>query len=284
MYRPGGNVADFMVNQMQAQIQRRQQENYYRQQQQYQQQQQYRNPQYDYRQQQNDQYRQQQMEQYRRQQQYEAYLRSQQQQQQRYDGYRNQQQYDPRQQQYDRQQQQEAYRRQQYENYMRQRQGQNGYREDAYYDPRRQQQQQYQQGDPAWARLSSTVQGMVGHSTLEYNPNVPENLGCATFVSAALSKAYGVRIRDTGVASLETSMKKNNFQEISLDQVRPGDVLIGHRAPGDYGHAAIYVGNGQIANNNSGKRRISIDSADKFNNPSFRQVKAYRYVGDVRYA
>ncbi len=293
MYRPGGNVADFMVNQMQAQIQRRaqeqlyrqQQENYYRQQQMYQQQQAYRQP-YDYRQQQNDAYRQQQIEQYRRQQQYDAYVRSQQQQQQRYDGYR--QQVDPRQQQYDaynRQQQTEAYRREQYENYMRQQQGQNGYRDNGYYDPRNQgRYQPQQQGDGAWARLSSTVQGMVGHSTLEYNRNVPENLGCATFVSAALSRAYGLPIKDTGVASLESTIKKNNFQQVSLDQIRPGDVIIGHRGPGDYGHAAIYMGDGQIANNNSGKRRVSIDSVNKFNNPSFKQVRAYRYVGDVSYA
>jgi hypothetical protein len=126
------------------------------------------------------------------------------------------------------------------------------------------------------ANLKYTVDSMVGHSIREYDRRVPETLGCARFVSAALERAYGLPIRDSGCSSLEQSLKRHGFVAVPLDQAQPGDVIIGHRSAGDHGHAAIYYGNGMIANNSSNERRIAIQSVNKFYASDFRKVVAYR--------
>jgi hypothetical protein len=132
--------------------------------------------------------------------------------------------------------------------------------------------------NPFWPRLKTTIDSMVGHSIREYDPRIPENLGCARFVSAAVQRAYGLPITDAGVTGLERSLKKHGFVAVPFDQAQPGDVIIAHRRPGEKGHAAIYYGDGQIANNASYKRRIVVESANKFDSPEYVSVKAYRRV------
>lgn len=132
--------------------------------------------------------------------------------------------------------------------------------------------------NPFWLRLKTTIDSMVGHSIREYDPRIPDNLGCARFVSAAIQRAYGLPIYDAGVSGLESSLKKHGFVAVPFDQAQPGDVIIAHRRPGEKGHAAIYYGEGQIANNASYKRRIVVESASKFYSPEYVSVKAYRRV------
>jgi len=130
--------------------------------------------------------------------------------------------------------------------------------------------------NPYWGRMSSTIQSMVGHSIREYDPRVPETLGCARFVSAALNRAYGLPIYDSGCQSLASTLKRSGFVTVSFNQLQAGDVIIGDRGAGEHGHAAIYVGNGMIANNNSNKRRVSVDSINKFYSRDFQKVTVYR--------
>lgn len=137
--------------------------------------------------------------------------------------------------------------------------------------------QTYRYGqDPFWPRMSYTIDSMVGKSIRQYDPSIPENLGCARFVSAVLQRTYGLPITDAGIDGLEQSLRTYGFVAMPLSEARPGDIIIGHRAPGEPGHAAIYVGDNQIANNNSFKLRISVDYINKFYAPEFTSVVAYR--------
>lgn len=130
--------------------------------------------------------------------------------------------------------------------------------------------------NPSWPGLKQTIDSMVGRSIKEYDRRIPETLGCARFVSAALERGLGMPIYDAGVSGLEKSLKKSGWVAVPLGEAQAGDVIIGHRAPGEKGHAAIYYGDGQIANNASYKRRIAVESVDKFYKPEFKRVVAYR--------
>jgi len=130
--------------------------------------------------------------------------------------------------------------------------------------------------DPYWNQLAGTIERMLGCSVRQFNRNVPENLGCATFVSAALRHSFNVNIHDTSVRGLEQSLRKNGFEQVDLRDLRPGDIIIGNRHSGKPGHAAIYAGDGQVAQNSSSKRRIVLEDADVFKSRSFQRVVAYR--------
>ncbi|MBI4532668.1 MAG: C40 family peptidase [Candidatus Melainabacteria bacterium] len=130
--------------------------------------------------------------------------------------------------------------------------------------------------DPYWPRMNYTIDSMVGDSIRQYDPRVPENLGCARFVSAVLQRTYGLPITDASVDGLEQSLQSNGFVAMPLSQARPGDIIIAHRAPGKPGHAAIYMGNNEVANNNSFKLCISIDPINKFYAPEYQSVVVYR--------
>ena len=137
----------------------------------------------------------------------------------------------------------------------------------------------YGSANPDWPREAAVIRTMIGHSIREYDPRVPETLGCARFVSEALHRATGLPIADAGVDALEADLRRFHYVPVPLSQVQPGDVIIAHRHPGQPGHAAIYVGNGMVANNSSYQRRIAIDSVSKFNSRQYVSVVAYRRVG-----
>lgn len=130
--------------------------------------------------------------------------------------------------------------------------------------------------DPYWSQLAGTIEQMLGCSVRQFNRNVPENLGCATFVSAALRHSFNLNIHDTSVRGLEQSLRRNGFQQVDLRDLRPGDIIVGNRHGNRAGHAAIYAGDGQVAQNSSSKRRITVESANVFNSRSFQRVVAYR--------
>ncbi len=130
--------------------------------------------------------------------------------------------------------------------------------------------------DPNYPALQMTINSMLGHSIRDYDPNVPPRLGCARFVSAALNRAYHLPVYDSECNALERDLIGLGYQRISYNQIRPGDVIIGHRAGTRPGHAAIYVGNGQVANNSSVDGVIEIQSADKFNAPDYVSVDVLR--------
>ncbi|HIA53247.1 MAG TPA: peptidoglycan endopeptidase [Candidatus Melainabacteria bacterium] len=131
-------------------------------------------------------------------------------------------------------------------------------------------------GDQYWNSLAGTIQTMLGRSIREFDPRVPETRGCASFVSAALRNSFNINIRDTNCQGLENSLRRNGFQQVDIRDLRPGDIIIGNRSGSQPGHAAIYAGDGMVAQNSSGKRRITVESANVFNGKSFQRVVAYR--------
>lgn len=143
---------------------------------------------------------------------------------------------------------------------------------DQYRDPYRDQYQSQEQNQ----RLYSVMNQLLGKSVDMFDRSVPTRLGCARAVSLALEAAYGVPIRDQGCEALESNIRRFGWVQVDPGQIREGDVIIGYRGPGEYGHAAIYVGNDQIYNNNSNSGRMQIDSMSKFRGRDFRQVRVYR--------
>lgn len=137
---------------------------------------------------------------------------------------------------------------------------------------------QYGRGrqDQYWNCLAGTIQQMLGRSIREFDNRVPERRGCAAFVSAALRQSFNLNIRDTNCRGLENSLRQNGFQQVDLRDLRPGDVIIGNRSGDQPGHAAIYAGDGKVAQNTSSSGRISVANASVFNGRSFQRVVAYR--------
>lgn len=133
-------------------------------------------------------------------------------------------------------------------------------------------------GGNDWMRMRATLQSMLGRSPREFNRNVPDDLGCATIVSAALRQAHGVNIRDTSVNGLENSLRRNGYQAIPIQYAQPGDCIIAHRGGNRHGHAAIYVGDGKIVNNSSAQGRVVVAPLQNFASRDYQSVVAYRKV------
>ncbi|CAN5717452.1 hypothetical protein BH10CYA1_BH10CYA1_57610 [soil metagenome] len=150
--------------------------------------------------------------------------------------------------------------------------GRNGYQNDNYYGG-----SDYGNGND-WMRMRSTLHSMLGSSPREYNRNVPDDLGCATIVSAALREAHGVNIRDTSVNGLENSLRRNGYEAIPIQYAKPGDCIIAHRAGNRHGHAAIYVGDGKVVNNSSAQGRVVVAPLNNFASRDYQSVVAYRRV------
>jgi hypothetical protein len=130
--------------------------------------------------------------------------------------------------------------------------------------------------DQYWNCLAGTIQQMLGRSIRDFDPRVTERRGCAAFVSAALRHSFNINVRDTNCRGLENTLRQNGFQQVDLRDLRPGDVIIGNRSGDQPGHAAIYAGDGKVAQNTSNTGRISVASANVFNGKSFQRVVAYR--------
>lgn len=133
-------------------------------------------------------------------------------------------------------------------------------------------------GGSDWMRMRATLQSMLGHSPREFNRNVPDDLGCATIVSAALRQAHGVNIRDTSVNGLENSLRRNGYQAIPIQYAQPGDCIIAHRGGDRHGHAAIFVGDGKVVNNSSAQGRVVVAPLQNFASRDYQSVVAYRRV------
>lgn len=111
--------------------------------------------------------------------------------------------------------------------------------------------------------------------------------GCARAVSEIIHAA-DPRIEITNsTRNLENALANNGYEAVSLDELAPGDVIIGSRESGMAGHTGIYLANGMIFNNNSQTELMQIDSIDKFlqpmtnkagstDNNGYSKVTAYR--------
>lgn len=108
------------------------------------------------------------------------------------------------------------------------------------------------------------MRDLIGKPPGVLDPKTPPRLACAVAVSEVVNSA-DARIRKTVNSNqLERDMIAAGYERVTLDQARPGDVIIGKRPYNMAGHAAIYMGDGMIFNNNSDAGKMQIDSVDKF--------------------
>lgn len=96
---------------------------------------------------------------------------------------------------------------------------------------------------------------------LPMNPNVPNNVCCANFVSGVLIEA-GVMdssLRTDSVAQLNSNLRNAGWTQVDPSQAKPGDVVI--IQGGGVSHTEIYAGNGRMIGSNNanadGSQRIT---------------------------
>ena len=134
----------------------------------------------------------------------------------------------------------------------------------------------------AYNSLIRSTDSLDGLSITRFDRSVTEDLGCARAVSLALSKAYGYDIREVNVNRLENKLRNLGFSQVSSTRdVKPGDVIIAYRENGDYSHSAIYLGNGEIFNNDSKTGVMRRESIEKFNSAQFKRFVVLRRPDQV---
>ncbi len=132
----------------------------------------------------------------------------------------------------------------------------------------------------AWTEqvLKSTIADLQGKSPQTLEAGIDPRLGCARCVTQFGHRAYGLPITDS-VANLESSMQARNFERVPLNaetmaHMQPGDIIVGHRTarPGEgplHGHTAVYMGNGQVFNNNAIERKMIAEPLGIFQKPLY---------------
>jgi hypothetical protein len=96
-----------------------------------------------------------------------------------------------------------------------------------------------------------------------------------------VNKGYGFPVTDQSIGNLEHTLRKDGFTEVPIKDMKPGDVICGYRAPGDYPHGAVYMGKGQIFNNDSDAGVMEIQSIAKYNKSDFKRFVILRRPGSV---
>ncbi|MBK7837205.1 MAG: hypothetical protein IPP57_19370 [Candidatus Obscuribacter sp.] len=133
----------------------------------------------------------------------------------------------------------------------------------------------------AFESLNQATSRLEGRSIKEFDRNIDPDVGCARSVSQALSDAYGYNIREVNVRKLEGTLRGLGFTEVSTRDIKPSDVILAYRANTDYSHSAIYMGNGQIFNNDSELGIMRRQSIDKFNSAEFKRFVILRRPPEV---
>jgi len=119
--------------------------------------------------------------------------------------------------------------------------------------------------------LLEQAKALSGHNIQEFDKSVPIRLGCARAVSLLVNKGYGFDVKDQSIANLEQTLRKKGFTQVDIKDMQPGDVICGYREAGDYPHGAVYMGNGQIFNNDSDDGIMEIQSIAKYNKSEFKR-------------
>ncbi|MDP3510460.1 MAG: NlpC/P60 family protein [Candidatus Melainabacteria bacterium] len=137
-----------------------------------------------------------------------------------------------------------------------------------------------------WAvyqKLCQTAESLVGKHTTAYDNRLPsDRLGCVKAASLLLDQGYGLNTNEINTRQFEKELREENgFTEVAIADLKPGDVILGYRAGGDYSHAAVYMGNGKIFNNDSDLGTMAIQSVDKFNSTEFKRITILRRPAKV---
>lgn len=131
-------------------------------------------------------------------------------------------------------------------------------------------------GNATGARAVQIAESFLGRNASELkrsgelpmNPNVPSNLCCANFVSAVLEKNGQLSKSEhtDAVRVLNTTLRKKGWNEVSMANAKPGDVVIMQR--GGVSHTEIVAKNengkitlvGSNNRNADGSQRITYDA------------------------
>jgi len=115
--------------------------------------------------------------------------------------------------------------------------------------------------------LGRNASDLKGSGELPMNPNVPNNVCCANFVSAVLQKAglLSASEHTDRVVTLKTTLLNKGWTPVSLANAKPGDVVI---IGGDAHHTEIVAKNengkitlvGSNNRNADGSQRVSYDT------------------------
>lgn len=134
----------------------------------------------------------------------------------------------------------------------------------------------------AYDRLAKQAEELKGQSVTDYDSRVTKRLGCCRAVSLLLNKAWGIHTDDINVRHMEKHLKSTEgFTQVSIKDMKPGDLILAYREENDYPHAAVYMGNGKIFNNDSNEGVMDIQSVGKFNSPEFKRFVILRRPANV---
>ena len=105
-----------------------------------------------------------------------------------------------------------------------------------------------------------------GQDDLPMDPNVPNNVCCANFVSAVLIEAGQLPAgqHTNSVQTLKTTLQGNGWTTVPASQARPGDVVI--IQGGGVSHTEIIAGDGKMIGSNNtnadGSQRVGYGNLD----------------------
>jgi len=133
-----------------------------------------------------------------------------------------------------------------------------------------------------YTKLCDTAKGLIGKHTTEFDNRLPsDRLGCVKAVSLLVDKGLGYNTNDVNTRTFEKDLRNKGFSEVAVSDIKPGDVILGYRAGGDYSHSALYMGNGKIFNNDSDLGTMAIQSIDKFNSTEYKRFVILRHPPEV---
>lgn len=129
----------------------------------------------------------------------------------------------------------------------------------------------------AYNKLAETAQRLEGQSITDYDSRVTKRLGCCRAVSLLIHDAWGIDTTDINVRQMEKHLRgSEGFVPVEIKDMKPGDLVLAYREENDYPHAAVYLGNGKMFNNDSNLGTMAIQSMDKFNSPEFKRFVILR--------
>ena len=131
-------------------------------------------------------------------------------------------------------------------------------------------------GNATGARTAQIAESFLGRNASELkrsgdlpmNPNVPNNVCCANFVSAVLQKngLLSKSEHTDAVRVLNTTLRKKGWTEVSMANAKPGDVVIMQRGGVSHTELVAKNENGKITlvgsnnRNADGSQRITYDA------------------------
>jgi hypothetical protein len=115
----------------------------------------------------------------------------------------------------------------------------------------------------AYNKLAETAKRLEGQSITDYDSRVTKRLGCCRAVSLLIHDAWGIDTTDINVRQMEKHLRgSEGFVQVDIKD--------------DYPHAAVYLGNGKMFNNDSNLGTMAIQSMTKFNSPEFKRFVILR--------